>query len=397
MCVIAPAIPLGQGNSPVHIMSDRINPLTYRLARLVLGKSMTHSQMLVEGGVTLKKIRRSRLRLNRIRVGFRKGESDLERIYDSCKTDFLPVTAPVALISQIQRSGGTLLSRLFDGHPEIHAHPHELKIGYPKKYIWPRLDLSEAPQRWFELLFEDDVIEAAGKGYRKDGTSEKRFPFDFSASLQRKLFLERIRYIGQVTIRDVYDAYFTAYFRAWLNNINYRGGKKYITAFTPRLAAMDINASCFFDVYPDGRLISVVRNPKNWFPSAHRHDTEKNKYADIDAALNQWLENTQAIIRNRKNYGDRVCIVRFEDLIDKTGAVMEYLSGYLGIEYSDVLVTPTFNGSPIAANTSFSVENSGIIKDASMRHKTLARDEARKIEQKTGDVYQQVLGDAVKW
>lgn len=378
-------------------MKNRINLLTYRLARFALGKSMTNSQMAVEGGVTLKKIRRSRLRLNRIRKEFRKGKSDLERACDSCKTDLTSVTEPLALISQIQRSGGTLLSQLFDGHPEVHAHPHELKIGYPKKYIWPRLDLSEAPRRWFELLFEDDVIEAASEGYRKDVKSEKRFPFIFFASLQRKIFLDHILSAGPVTMRGVYDAYFTSYFKSWLNNINYLGDKKYITAFTPRLAATDVNTGYFFDIYPDGRLISVVRDPKNWFPSARRHKTEKNKYADIDAALDQWVENTQAMIRNRKNHGDRVCIVRFEDLIDKTSAVMEYLSGYLDIEFSDVLLTPSFNGNPIAANTSFNVENSGIIKSASARYKTLTRDEVRKIDQKTSDVYQRVLDETGKW
>ena len=39
------------------------------------------------------------------------------------------VREPLVLISQIPRSGGTLLSQLFDGHPECHAHPGELEIG----------------------------------------------------------------------------------------------------------------------------------------------------------------------------------------------------------------------------------------------------------------------------
>ena len=29
------------------------------------------------------------------------------------------VNVPLVLISQVQRSGGTLLSQLFDGHPEV--------------------------------------------------------------------------------------------------------------------------------------------------------------------------------------------------------------------------------------------------------------------------------------
>ena len=44
------------------------------------------------------------------------------------------VTQPMILISQIQRSGGTLLSRLFDGHPRCFAHPMELSWGRPSKW-----------------------------------------------------------------------------------------------------------------------------------------------------------------------------------------------------------------------------------------------------------------------
>jgi hypothetical protein len=380
----------------MHVMADKINPLTYSLARFILGKSMADSQAAIEGGVTLKKIRRSRLRLNRIRRELTKGNPDSERIYNKRIADFTPITAPVALISQIQRSGGTLLSQLFDGHPELHAHPHELKIGYPKKYIWPRLDLNETPQNWFELLFEDDVIEAASAGYRKDQKSKQRFPFVFSASLQRKIFLNQLNAASPLSGRDVYDAYFTSYFQAWINNINYNGTKKYITAFTPRLASTDVDIRYFFDIYPDGRLISIVRDPKNWFPSAHRHETAKNKYADIDSALNQWVENTQSMIRNRKIYLDRMCIIKFEDLVENTRAVMQYLSEFLNIEFAEPLLTPTFNGDPIAANTSFNVENRGIIKSASTRYETLTRHEKTIIDQKTSDVYRQVLKE-VNW
>jgi len=66
---------------------------------------------------------------------------------------FQPITIPIALISQIQRSGGSLLSQLFDGHPELHAHPHELKIGYLKKYHWPEININDDSSNWFKKLF----------------------------------------------------------------------------------------------------------------------------------------------------------------------------------------------------------------------------------------------------
>src|SRR5262245_51494389 len=64
----------------------------------------------------------------------------------------IPVTQPLVLISQIKRSGGTLLSQLFDGHPSCYAHPHELQIG-KSKYQWPKLDLSAHPREIFHYLF----------------------------------------------------------------------------------------------------------------------------------------------------------------------------------------------------------------------------------------------------
>ena len=119
----------------------------------------------------------------------------------------------------------------------------------------------------------------------------------------------------------------TSYFGAWFNYQNCYGPKKYITAFTARLAMDKSNMQSFFEVYPDGRLISIIRDPKNWFPSALRHNEyiKRNKYGDMKIALNQWRESAVATLRNKETYGERVCIIRFEDLIGKTEAVMTLL------------------------------------------------------------------------
>jgi hypothetical protein len=44
----------------------------------------------------------------------------------------VPVREPLVLITQIQRSGGTLFAQLLDGHSKLHVHPSELHIGKPK-------------------------------------------------------------------------------------------------------------------------------------------------------------------------------------------------------------------------------------------------------------------------
>lgn len=326
---------------------------------------------------------------------FKESKLDLKHLCRVCLEHISPVTSPLALISQIQRSGGSLLSQLFDGHPEIHAHPHEMMIGYTKKYVWPRIDLSEPPERWFGVLFEDMVIEHAAAGYKKGRKDNETFPFIFLPSLQKKIFLNYLESAQSITLRDVFDAYMTSYFSAWLNNQNYLGQKKFITAFTPRLAMLKENMEFFFEVYPDGRLISLVRDPKNWFPSALRHVPKK--YGDVSRAMSQWRESSQAMLRNRERYGDRVCLVKFEDLVSKTEPVMRYLAEFLNIVFDDTLLVPTFNTLPIKAHTSFTVENHGILNSTLSRYKTLTDEELDVIERMTGETYELVLNEVARF
>ena len=128
-------------------------------------------------------------RIKTRRKALRENGSHLNDLYRISLENYTPVTAPLILISQIQRSGGTLLSQLFDGHPEIHAHPSELMIGYPSKNNWPKLDLSDKPERWFDILFEDKVIEHFKEGYKKGKNRNMRFHLSFSLRSKRKFFL----------------------------------------------------------------------------------------------------------------------------------------------------------------------------------------------------------------
>jgi hypothetical protein len=326
----------------------------------------------------------------KILVGeFKESTSQLNGLGEICSANVSPVTSPLALISQVQRSGGSLLSQLFDGHPEIHAHPHELKIGYPKKHMWPKIDLNEHPQRWLEILFEDKVISHFKDGYKKERKQDEAFPFIFIPAVQRRIFLGYLGSIEPKTLRHVFDAYMTSYFGAWLNDQNTSGNKKFITAFTARLAMNMDNMESFFEIYPDGRLISVVRDPKNWFPSAVRHDPLK--YGDIRSALGLWRESTQAMIQNKDKFGERVCIIRFEDLVSNTELVMRHLAYFLDIQFDEILLTPTFNKSPIRANTSFGREAAGILDSTLRRYKTLRDEDLKLINEMTEEEYRKIL------
>lgn len=368
-------------------------PLT-RLARIVLGASMTASIADDNGRISVTRFARSGTRKYGLRKLFRTSVLPLRDIAEACAPQLADTAPPLALISQIQRSGGSLLSQLFDGHPQLHAHPHELKTGYPKKHRWPKIDLDDTPQAWFDVLFEDDVIEACRNGYRKGQVYARTFPFLFLPALQRAVFVARLQTARSITPRTVFDAYMASYFLAWLNNQNAAGTKRFITAFTPRLTMRAADAQSFFDVYPDGKIISVIRDPVNWYASAIRHENKKRKYDNLELAALQWNASARAIVRNRQRYGSRVCVIRFDDLVGHTGTVMRHLAGFLGIAFDRILLTPTFNKSPITANTSFSLEKPGIMTSTLSRRDTLDRQRQTMFERLTGDAYRKALMSA---
>jgi len=369
--------------------------LLNRITKSTLGNGATESIIAENGKITLKKYHKYRKRQKNLNKEFRKSNLHLESLHESCVDHMRPVTSPLVLISQIQRSGGSLLSQLFDGHPELDAHPHELKIGYPKKYIWPKLDLDDSPKQWFENLFELSVLEHFKAGYKKQKNLDETFLFLFMPSVQRELYLNYLDSVATITLRDVFDAYMTSYFGAWLNNQNSFGPKKYITAFTARLSMEKENMEAFFEIYPDGRLISVIRDPKNWFPSAARH--RPHVYGNIEEALGLWQKSARAMLWNKERFGDRVCILTFEDLVGKTEAVMRHLAEFLAIKFDDGLMMPTFNKYPIKANTSFDAQQHGIIDSALNRHKLLAPQELEIIDHMTTKLYREVLNLAVRF
>jgi hypothetical protein len=361
----------------------------------MLGNGATVSIVAEDGKVTLKKYRKHRRRLKRFNKEFKQSKIHLSSLHNSCLNHLRPVTAPLILISQIQRSGGSLLSQLFDGHSQLHAHPHELKIGFPNKFTWPKLDLNDHPKRWFETLFESNVINHFKAGYKKQKNIDEAFLFLFLPSVQRALFLNYINSLDAISPRDVFDAYMTSYFGAWLNNQNSFGPKKYITAFTARLAMEKENMEAFFKIYPEGRLISVIRDPRNWYPSASRH--KPLVYNDIRGSMDLWGKSARSMLWNKERYGEHVCIFTFEDLVGKTESVMRYLSEFLAIKFDDGLLMPTFNKYPIKANTSFDGQQHGIIDSTLNRHKSLAPEELEIIDRMTKQLHREVLSQAVRF
>jgi hypothetical protein len=292
----------------------------------------------------------------------------------------VPVREPLVLVSQIERSGGTLLSRLFDAHPECHAHPRDIEIGYPNdKRHWPPIDL-DRPESWFEMLHEAHIGKYRRQGQWSVKRVAERVPFLFSLQLQRTIF-ESCSANGNVSsARDVLDCYFTSYFNAWLDNHNlYTGPKKVVTGFVPRLILDLAQVERFFADYPEGTLVATVRNPCGWYMSFRG---DRGAKVTVESALGLWRRSASAAIEAHERHPGRVVVVSYEALVRDTETTMRRIADRIGITMAPTLLVPTFNGRPIGANSSFGVEGQGVLPEradawrASLDEATAAQIEA---------------------
>lgn len=321
---------------------------------------------------------------------------ELERALRPRRENVVPVDQPLVLISQAQRSGGTLLTRLFDGHPQCHAHPHELQIGDRRPHVWPSLALDEDPEAWFAkmeeerlgLMFEKGrrVIPLKSPGKRPEAS---HYPFLLPPAFQRQIFLQEIERRSPITSeRQILDAYMTSLFNAWLDNQNLRGPeKRWVAAFSPRRAWGE-GREKLFELYPDGRLISILRDPLSWYTSEQARIKEP---VTVDRVAG-WQKSAQQMRRGAETYPRRVFIVRFDELVLDTPGTMSRLADFLDIDFDPILATPTFNRYPVGANSSYGVKRTGVVSDPVERYKrVLPADQQKLIRDECWGLYEEVL------
>ncbi|MBE9545152.1 MAG: sulfotransferase [Proteobacteria bacterium] len=354
-----------------------------------LGKRIIDSLIPDEKRIKLDKYLKDRPRTRMIRQVSDAGTSHLEDILQICLQHISPVTAPLALVSQISYSGGSLLGRLLDGHSKLHAYPHAFAVDSPNKGFWPAIDIKGKPQEWLNIISK--AIGAAGiqEGLKQGQENNARFPFMYLPVLQKQIFIKYLESVGPLNTRHVFNAHMTACFGAWLNYQNHGLEKKFVTAYAPGLTMQDEAINNFFEIYPDGGLISIIRDPEHWFVSASR--LEPQSYGDAESALSRWQASVRAAIQIRKKFGERVCLIKFEDLVTQTESVMRCLSEFLAIPYEDILLKPTFNGIAIQPMNGKNTGNDDARDNNFIESKKLDDDKRKLIKEMADADYQTAL------
>ena len=221
--------------------------------------------------------------------------------------------------------------------------------------------------------------------------SDIYYPFLFLPRLQREIF-RQCAANGISNQRDVMNCYMTSYFNAWLDYQDlYSDEKECVFAFTPRVSLHSDSVERYFSDYPEGRMITVIRDPKTWFVSFVKKKPDERR--DVAEALTRWKDSARAALENRQRWGDRIILLTFESLVQDVEPTMRYLAEALGLNYDDCLLTPTFQGMPIRANSTFRVESDGVIDTPLKRAEDLSAEEVAGIERESGELYAAVLAE----
>lgn len=179
------------------------------------------------------------------------------------------VDQPLFLISQAQRSGGTLLLRLLDGHPQCHVVPFQLR-GLDEAAKQAPLD---AEQVW-EQLHDQKLVERFREGHRQRKRrvldDDHVFPFRLDPERQRAVYDACVAHGGDESFRRLVDCYYTSYFNAWQGYGNMAGSKRWLVGFEPGVPRSIRRREAIRRLYPDGRAVSIVRDPWSWYASARR-------------------------------------------------------------------------------------------------------------------------------
>ena len=148
----------------------------------------------------------------------------------------------------------------------------------------------------------------------------------------------------------------------------------------------------FFAAYPDGKLVSIVRDPRAWYASARR---QRQRDADPEVGIERWRRSAERTLEAIELHGDRVVAAHVRAARARTEATMRALADRIGISMSPTLLVPTFNGGRSGrtrriGSTATAFSPSGWTPSAtrSTRRRSAAIDEL------AGDLYDRVRGSA---
>jgi hypothetical protein len=247
------------------------------------------------------------------------------------------------MISAMYENGGNTTHRILDGHPELLVYPFESQLGtrmvndrwaamYPTKYRWPVFALGADAGSHFDAIIDEETRVRS----RTPQVSKFRdHPFDMADEERRERFVALMGGIP-FTRANLVAAFFEATFGAW-RDVSLTGRERAWVGYSP---VFGIDAEVFLSEMRHGHLLHVVRNP--W--SAYAETKHRPVPLRLAHYVEAWVALQAVVLAAREAVGDRITIVRFEDICDDPRAALTPFCERMRIDPAALDPLPSWNG-----------------------------------------------------
>ena len=315
-------------------------------------------------------------------------------------------------IAGINRSGGSLLARLFDGHKDFASYPMEVgfkfdntsygfidKVTGTPTYI-PDFNENINPVEYFDA--EKEVVsykwgkETSGKfGIRKNYLEKAFYEKSVETDFNHKLYVEKlIKYCtGSKSNQELFEGKHKAYFESWDNGAYFNDPKYVVTHDSGGLFLSDFNK--YFNEFKNSFILVPIRDcigyvaaektriARRFFgskrfakPLPPNFLIKKFDIYDLNSIINTWLISISRIklLQENTNLKNNLITYRFEKLVEEPSNSMKILSNKLNVNYESNLLSPTLCGKKWLGNSQQG-KNNGINSQPNMYYKKILRED----------------------
>lgn len=291
-------------------------------------------------------------------------------------------------IAGINRSGGSLLARMFDGHKDISSYPMEVGFKFYKPFDFidkitgtptyiPDFNTNINPTNYFDAENENVSYEwgketSSKFGVRKNYLEKAFYENSIKTNFDNELYIRKLfEYCkNSNSNQEFFEAKHKAYFESWDNGKYFEKPKYIVSHDSNGLFLSDFGK--YFDEFKNSFVLIPIRDCLGYVAAektriARRFFGSKRfsrplppkfliKYFDeydLNSLIRTWNISISRIkiLQEKFQNNGRLITYRFEKLASHPNEMMNFICEKIGLKFNQILLKPTLCGKDWLGNS----------------------------------------------